>query len=72
MSIYTYTYSTAHSASPVETGSTAVALGVNAGVDLSGTSVLGLTLMLVASLVAAAVLEATLLLLGAGFEDAPL
>jgi hypothetical protein len=49
-----------------------VALGVNARVDLSGTPVLGLTLMLVASLVAAAVLEATPLLLGAGLDDAPL
>ena len=52
-----------------------VALGVNAGVDLSGRPVLGLRLTLVAMLVAAAVLEATPLLLsliGAGLEDAPL
>jgi hypothetical protein len=73
--IYAYTYSTAHSASPVATGSTALALGVNAGVDLSGSPVLGLTLTLVAAPVAAAVLEATpllLLLIGAGLEDPPL
>jgi hypothetical protein len=49
-----------------------VALGVNAGVDLSGTPVLVLTLTLVATLVAAAALEVTLLLLRAGLEDAPL
>lgn len=73
--IYTYTCSTAHSASPVATGSITVTLGVDAGVDLSGTPVLGLTLTLEATLVAAAVLEATLLLpllIGAGLEDAPL
>jgi len=51
-----------------------VALGVNAGVDLSETTVLGLTLTLEVTLVAAAVLEATLLLsllFGAGLEDPP-
>jgi hypothetical protein len=50
-----------------------LALGVNAGVDLSGTPVVGLTLTLVPMLVAAAVLDATLLLLlfGAGLADAP-